>query len=242
MGAGVQPCDAATEDLHAQLAASQVLEVDVGDLVLAASGGTQRGGDVEHGVVVEVQAGHGDTGLRCDRFLLDADHATVCVDFRHAVTFGVADVIAEDGRTSRLRVRALHQLDDAGSVEDVVAQDQRRAVIADELAPDDERLRETVRLGLLGVLQVQSPLRSVAEQGAEARQVGGGRDEQDVSDAPQHEHGQRMIDHRLVVDGEQLLAHRDRDRMKARPRAAGEDDPLPTPRHRALPRPTRSPR
>ena len=51
-------------------------------------------------------------------------------------------------------------------------------------------------------------------------------DHQDLADARQHERRQRVVDHRLVVDRQQLLAHRERERMQPRAGAAGQDDPL----------------
>ena len=49
-------------------------------------------------------------------------------------------------------------------------------------------------------------LAAIAEQAAELRQVVRRRDHQDVADAGQHQHRQRIVDHRLVVDRQQLLA------------------------------------
>src|SRR5690606_29965220 len=60
----------------------------------------------------------------------------------------------------------------------------------------------------------------------ETRHVVGRGDEQDVLDAAQHERGQRVVDHRLVVHGLQLLAGHFRQRVEARAGAAGEDDAL----------------
>jgi hypothetical protein len=42
----------------------------------------------------------------------------------------------------------------------------------------------------------------------------------------EHQRGQRVVDHRLVVDRQQLLAHGLGQRMQARARAAGQDDAL----------------
>src|SRR5215470_25974 len=50
--AGVQPGDPAAEELDVQRAALEVRPVDVGDLQLATRGGRERGGDLEHRVVV----------------------------------------------------------------------------------------------------------------------------------------------------------------------------------------------
>ena len=52
----------------------------------------------------------------------------------------------------------------------------------------------------------------------------GVRDDEDLADAREHQHRQRVVDHRLVVDGQQLLRRGERDRMQTRAGAAGEDD------------------
>jgi hypothetical protein len=45
-----------------------------------------------------------------------------------------------------------------------------------------------------------------------------------VADARQHQGAQRVVDHRLVVDRQQLLADALRDRIQPGAGAAGEDD------------------
>ncbi len=50
------------------------------------------------------------------------------------------------------------------------------------------------------------------------------RDDQHLADARQHQRGERVVDHRLVVDRQQLLADRVRDRVQARARTTGQDD------------------
>ena len=42
----------------------------------------------------------------------------------------------------------------------------------------------------------------------------------------EHQHRDRIVDHRLVVDRQELLVDRERHRMEARSRAAGEHDTL----------------
>ena len=65
---------------------------------------------------------------------------------------------------------------------------------------------------------------SVAEQLFEARRVLRRRDDENVPDPREHERAQRVVDHRLVVHGQQLLGHDLRDRIEPRAGAAGEDD------------------
>ena len=59
MGAGVEPGEAAAQQLDLQLAALEIAVVDVGDLELAARRRLEAGGDVEDAVVVEIEAGDG---------------------------------------------------------------------------------------------------------------------------------------------------------------------------------------
>ena len=67
---------------------------------------------------------------------------------------------------------------------------------------------------------------SVAEQALVERQVLARRDQQDIANSRQHQHRQRVVDHRLVVDRQQLLVDRERGRIEPRARAAGENDTL----------------
>ena len=84
---------------------------------------------------------------------------------------------------------------------------QRTVRVANELLADGEGLRQSVRRGLLGVADRDAILRSVAEQPLETRRVERRRDDQDVGDPRQHQRGQRVIDHRLVIDRDELLGH-----------------------------------
>ena len=112
----------------------------------------------------------------------------------------------------------------AVAVEDVVAQHERAGLAADELLADGEGLRQAVRRGLLGVGEVHAEARAVAQQALEVGQVGRRGDDQDVLDARQHERGQRVVDHGLVVDRQQLLGGHESERVQSRAGPAREDD------------------
>src|SRR5690606_38054678 len=75
---------------------------------------------------------------------------------------------------------------------------------------------------------------SVAKQGLEQRLLVRGVDDQHLADPRQHQHAERVVDHRLVVDRQQLLADGPGDRIQARARAASEDDALAR-RHASAP-------
>ncbi|MNV78999.1 hypothetical protein D3C71_1725290 [compost metagenome] len=110
------------------------------------------------------------------------------------------------------------------AIEDVVAQHQRARVLADERRTDQERLRQPLGRRLHRVAEVQAPLRAVAQQLLEPRRVLRRRDDEDVADARQHQGRERVVDHRLVEDRQQLLADGKRRRVQPFAGAAGQYD------------------
>lgn len=225
-GAGVEPRVAAAEGDHGQRPLLQVHPVEVGDLELAAGGGLhpmRLGGDVAR---VEVQAGDGVGALGALGLLLDGDGPALRIELHDAEALGVVHVVAEDRGAARLRVLDgfLQVAAEAVAVEDVVAEHQGARLAGDEVLADGEGLRQAVRRGLLCVGQVHAVARAVPEQALEVGQVGRRGDDQDVPDARQHEGGQRVVDHGLVVDRQQLLGGHERERVQAGAGPAGEDD------------------
>ena len=225
-GAGVQPRVAAAEGDHGQRPLLQVHLVERGDLELAAGRRLhpmRLGGHVAR---VEVQAGDGVGALGALGLLLDGDGPPLAVELHDAEALGVVHVVAEDRGAARLGVLdgARQVAGQAVAVEDVVAQHQGARLSADEVLADGEGLRQAVRRGLLRVGEVHAVARAVPEQALEVGQVGRGGDDQDVPDARQHEGGQRVVDHGLVVDRQQLLGGHERKGVQAGSGPAGEDD------------------
>ena len=225
-GAGVQPRVAAAEGDDGQRPLLQVHLVERGDLELSAGGGLHLMGLGCHVARVEVQAGDGVGALGLGGLLLDGDGTALAVELHDAEALGVVDVVAEDRGAARLGVLdgARQVARQAVAVEDVVAQHQGARLAVDELLADGEGLGEAVRRGLLGVGEVHAVARAVPEQALEVGEVGRRGDDQDVPDARQHEGGQRVVDHGLVVDRQQLLGGHERERVQARAGPAGEDD------------------
>ena len=225
-GAGVQPRVAAAQGDDGQRPLLQVHLVECGDLQLAAGRRLnlmRLGGDVAR---VEVQAGDGVGALGLGGLLLDGDGAALPVELHDAEALGVVHVVAEDRGPARLGVLdgARQVARQAVAVEDVVAEHQGARLAGDELLADGEGLRQAVGARLLGVGEVHAVARAVPEQALEVGEVGRGGDDQDVPDARQHEGGQRVVDHGLVVDRQQLLGGHERERVQARAGPAGEDD------------------
>lgn len=225
-GAGVQPRVAAAEGDDGQRPLLQVHLVERGDLQLAAGRGPHLVRLGCHVAGVEVQAGDGVGALGALGLLLDGDGPTLAVELHDAEALGVVHVVAEDRGAARLGVLdgARQVARQAVSVEDVVAEHQRARLAGDEPLADGEGLRQAVGARLLGVGEVHAVARAVPEQALEVGQVRRRGDDQDVPDARQHEGAERVVDHGLVVDRQQLLGGHERERVQARAGPAGEDD------------------
>ena len=167
--------------------------------------------------------------LRHRRLLLDRHGFLVLIEFHYAVAFRIVDVIAEHARTFTALGHAYglaQRVAQTIAVEDVVTKHKRARLSGDELFAEDERLCQTVGAGLHLVGEVHAIMRSVTEQTFEVRQVLRRGDDQNVTDTRQHQHRQRIIDHRLVVDGEQLLRRDRRQRVQTGTRTASQNNAL----------------
>src|SRR6266404_6874849 len=163
---------------------------------------------------------------RALRLFLDADRYATRIEFDDAIGLGIAHLIAENGGTPPRRRRPLKRRREAIAIKDIVAQHQRHTVVANEVAPDQESLRQPLGPRLLGVTQRHAPLPAIPEQPLEPATLRRRRDDQDVANVRQHQCRQRVIDHRLIVDRQQLLAYRQGNWIEACAGTAGEYDSL----------------
>lgn len=198
--AGVQPRGTSRKLLDRQPALVEIGTIHVGDLEFTAVRRLEPRRDLDHVVVVEVQAWNGVLGARCLRLLFQRHRATPLVELHHTVRSGICHPVGEDppavdgGEPAEARPQL-------GAVENVVPESQSHTVRTDEGAADLECLGDSFRLRMDGIVDVDTELRAVAEQRAERRGVYGSRDHQDVADAGKDQSRQRVVDHRFVVDG-----------------------------------------
>ena len=111
-------------------------------------------------------------------------------------------------------------------VEEVVPQHQRRWSTSEKISTDQKGLRQAIWTGLDGVLDLHAPVTAIAQQTLKTRLVMGRGDHQHLPDARQHQGGEGVIHHGLVVDRQQLLADRPRDGVQAGTAAPRQDDSL----------------
>ena len=161
------------------------------------------------------------------RLFLHAEHLAVLVELHDAKALRVLHIVAEHGAAAfvfRIGSGGLEDLGEAVAVEDVIAQDHGAAVVANELFAQNEGLCQTVRRGLNFILQMDAVLAAITQQRLKARRISGGGDDQDILNARQHEGGQRIVDHGLIVDRQQLLAGDHGQRVKPGAGTAGKND------------------
>ncbi len=92
-------------------------------------------------------------------------------------------------------------------MEYIVTQNETCTVVSDEVLADDESLCETVWRRLLRIFETHSEIGAVTEQTLESRKILRCGYDEDIPYSRQHEGGNGVVDHRLVVDGQQLLAY-----------------------------------
>ena len=220
--AGIEPGHAAAEQFHVQLAALEVAKIEIGDLQLFARGRLQTARKIDSLLVINVKTGHGEMALRLFRFFLDADCFAIGAELDHAVTLRVAHLISENARAPFECERFAVEVE--FPVKDVVAENERRAGVADELRADQKRLCDSLRFRLFSILNRNSELGAVRKVITQHRQILRRRDDENVAQTAEHERGKRVTDHRLVIDREELFADDLGEREEPRPGAAGEEN------------------
>ena len=226
MGPGVEPGIAAAHPFDAEQALVQVHLEQRGDLQLTPVRRFDPPGPLRRRAVEEVEPRHRVVRRRHRRFLDDLLGLAGGVELDHAIAFRIRDAIAEHRAADRLGIGLGQQVGQAVAEEDVVAQHHGRRRAGQEILGQQIGLRQTVRRGLDDVFEPHPPLAAVAQGALELLLVDRGGDHRDLADPGQHQHRDREIDHRLVVDRQQLLRDAPGDRIEPRARAARQNDAL----------------
>ena len=114
------------------------------------------------------------------------------------------------------------------AVEDVIAQDERHLVVTNKFLTNDKCLRQAIGAGLNGILQIDTPLRTITKQALEACLISWGRDDEDVANPCLHQRGERVVDHWLVINRHQLFANCLSNWPQARARATCQNNTFHT--------------
>src|SRR6266446_7701721 len=158
--------------------------------------------------------------LRLFRFFLQTDSLARGIEFDHAVTLRVAHLVSENACAALEVERVTIKI--KFPVENIVAENERCAGVADEFGANQKGLGNPFRFRLLRVLDADAKLRAVAQITAEHRHIFRRRNEEHFAQTAQHERGEWIADHRLVVNGEKLFADDFGQGEETGPGATGE--------------------
>ena len=109
----------------------------------------------------------------------------------------------------------------AEAVEDIIAEHECDAVIANEILANQEGLREPLRPRLDRIIDHESELGAVTKEALEGTRILRGGDDEDFPNPRLDERGQRIVNHRLVIDGHELLRDALGNRVEPRAGTAG---------------------
>ena len=206
--------------------AGDVVVEDVGDLELAAAGRQEEVDDPEGIRPEEVHADRDEVALGVVRLLLEADHPAVGVELGHAEALRVRDLVEQRAGPERAALELGGDAVERLAAQDVVAEDAAERVVADEVAGQPDGVGDAQRARLVAVGQVDAEGRAVRQQLDDVAHALATDDDHDLADAHPGERLDRVVDHRPVVDRQQVLVGDDRERVEPGRGAAGEDDAL----------------
>ena len=155
------------------------------------------------------------------RLFLNRNCAAILVKLYHAERPRIFNPVAEYRCTVLLLCALTEHFTQRIAVENVIAQHKAYRVVSHELAADEQCVRDTTSNRLLCIADLNAELTSIAEQRAECVCFVRRNDHHDIGNARLHKNCKRVINHGLVVNREQRLAHRFCHRVKARAFAGG---------------------
>ena len=175
----------------------------------------------------EVDADRDQVALRLGRLLLEADDAAR----RHRARRRRTAPGRGRGRaafprpTDRPRTRRRRR-GERRPAQDVVAEDAAERVVADEVPGEPDRVGDAERAALVAIGQVEPEMGAVGQQLDDVADALAADDDHHLADPHPGERLDRVVDHRPVVDRQEVLVRDDRQREEPRRRPAGEDDAL----------------
>ena len=133
-------------------------------------------------------------------------------------------MVGKNAGTLRHAIGSLHEFDQIVAIENIVPQHQGTGFVVHKIFANDEGLRQAIGAGLNRIRDVHAPLTAIAQEFRETRGIVRGADQQNIPNASQHQSGQRVVDHGLVVHRHELLGHRLSNWVQACARATGQDN------------------
>src|SRR5690554_3523697 len=221
----IEPSDAASEALEMELVAFKIEAIQIGNLELPTFGWFECRGELTRAFIVKIKARDGIIASGSRGFLFEPDHAPVGAELGNAIGGRIADVIPKNARSARSSACALEKRVQRISVEDIVSENQRGGMPLEEGLGNEERFGEPAWVSLLCVAELHAPLLSASEESPKKHLLMRRRDDQDLANSRLEQRRKGIVDHRFIVDREQLLAHSAGERMKPCASPSCEYDP-----------------
>src|ERR1700693_4542352 len=158
------------------------------------------------------------------RLLFNAEGAPEAIEFHNSVPFGIVHGIGKYSRALSLAGSFAQVLSQVVTVKNIVAQHKSTSGVAYKTLAHQKSLRDPFRLGLHLVLQLDSKLTTVPQQGLELENIVRCGNKKDFAYACQHKSAERVVNHGLVVDRQQAFPHGMGYRIQARSRSTGQNN------------------
>ena len=158
--------------------------------------------------------------------LHNLDRLVTFVQAYHAVALRIVDVIAKDRRTALPRDCELEMFGKAVPEKQIVTENQAARFAGEKVPADVKGLRDPLGTRLGSIAKRKPEHFSVAKQTSEQTDLIGPRNDENIANSGEHQHGNRIIDHRLVIDRQQVFVDNKRCRIKPRSVTAGEHNSL----------------
>src|SRR4029453_4242226 len=122
--------------------------------------------NIQHPIVVKIQPGHRIVGLWMRWLLLQPYHLLFRIKLHDSILLRALHPVAKNRGTLLLSGGTLEPLRELIAVEEVVAQNEGHRLVPHKLPAKDERLRQSLWLGLGGIGKAHPPLAAIAQQAA----------------------------------------------------------------------------
>ena len=143
----------------------KVLAVHIGDLQFSPRTWLEIVADLDNAGIIDVEAGHREMALRDFWLFFQADRLAIRPKLDDPVSLRIAHLIAKDARPA-LGGDHVERLSKEVefAVENVVPQNQRDAIAADEFLSDEEGMRDARGLLLRGIFDAHAERGTIAEK------------------------------------------------------------------------------
>src|SRR4051812_42838278 len=223
-GAGIGPL--AFVDPGEEPPIGDVVVENVGDLEFTAP---RRCQTIDHGECVrpeKVDPDRDEVALRYGGFLLEGNDSAGRVKLGDAESLRIGDPVQKRACAPRPGVELASNGLEGRPAEDVVAKDAAERVVADEAPGEPDGVGDPVGAVLVAIRQVETEVRAVREQLNDVADALAADDDENLLDAHARQGLDRVVDHRPVIDRQEVLVRDDREREQSRRGPAGEDDAL----------------